>query len=133
MPIDLIDQIISMGITVHLSLNNLERIVARHKDIEWICGQAALTVSLGYISGRDLFLKRLMDVTIGSIGCLITGLLTLVLGPMIYLASPALSSSTRPASARTAGSLKCTNSAACTWTRNSASRSWPRPRARKTS
>ncbi len=88
MPIDLIDQIISMGITVHLSLNNLERIVARHKDIEWICGQAALTVSLGYISGRDLFLKRLMDVTIGSIGCLITGLLTLVLGPMIYLASP---------------------------------------------
>lgn len=88
MPIDLIDQIISMGITVHLSLNNLERIVARHKDIEWICGQAALTVSLGYISGRDLFLKRLMDITIGSIGCLITGLLTLVLGPMIYLASP---------------------------------------------
>ena len=88
MPIDLIDQIISMGITVHLSLNNLERIVARHKDIEWICGQAALTVSLGYVSGRDLFLKRLMDVTIGSIGCLITGLLTLVLGPMIYISSP---------------------------------------------
>ncbi len=87
-PIDLIDQIISMGITVHLSLNNLERIVARHKDIEWICGQAALTVSLGYISGRDLFLKRLMDITIGSVGCLVTGLLTLILGPMIYIASP---------------------------------------------
>ncbi|MBR3743088.1 MAG: exopolysaccharide biosynthesis polyprenyl glycosylphosphotransferase [Clostridia bacterium] len=87
-PIDLIDQIISMGITVHLSLNNLDRIVARHKDIEWICGQAALTVSLGYISGRDLFLKRLMDVTFGFVGCLVTGLLTLVLGPLIYIASP---------------------------------------------
>ncbi len=88
MPIELIDEIISMGITVHLSLNNIDRIVARHKDIEWICGQAALTVSLGYISGRDLFLKRLMDISIGSVGCLFTGLLTLILGPMIYLASP---------------------------------------------
>ena len=88
MPIELIDQIISMGITVHLSLNNIDRIVARHKDIEWICGQAALTVSLGYISGRDLFLKRLMDITIGSVGCLFTCLLTLIIGPMIYIASP---------------------------------------------
>ena len=88
MPTDLINQIMSMGITVHLAINNIDRIVARHKDIEWICGQATITASLGYVSGRDLFLKRLMDVAGGIVGCLITVLLALILGPLIYVASP---------------------------------------------
>ena len=88
MPIELIDKIMSMGITIHLAINDMDRIVARHKDIEWICGKATITTSLGYVSGRDLFLKRLMDMAGGAVGCLATGLLTLVLGPMIYLSSP---------------------------------------------
>lgn len=88
MPIDLVNQIMSMGITVHMGINSIDQIVARHKNIEWICGQATITASLGYISGRDLFLKRLMDVVFGFIGCVITLIVTLFVGPMIYLASP---------------------------------------------
>lgn len=88
LPIELINQITSMGITVHTALNNIDRIIARHKNIEWICGQATITVSLGYISGRDLFLKRLVDIIAGIIGSLITVVLTVILGPMIYIASP---------------------------------------------
>ena len=88
MPVDLINQITGMGITVHTALNNIDRIIARHKNIEWICGQATITVSLGYISGRDLFLKRMIDILAGIVGCLITALLTVIIGPMIYIASP---------------------------------------------
>ena len=88
MPIDLINQIMGMGITVHLAINNMDRIIARHKEIEWICGQATITASLGYISGRDLLLKRMMDIAGGIIGCLITGIATVIVGPLIYRASP---------------------------------------------
>lgn len=87
-PIDLVNQIMSMGITVHMAINEIDRIIARHKNVEWICGQAAITASLGYVSGRDLFLKRVMDVVGGLVGCLITGILTIFIGPAIYLASP---------------------------------------------
>ncbi len=88
LPIELIDEIISMGITIHLAINHMDQVVARHKDIEWICGQATITASLGYVSGRDLFLKRMMDVAGGLLGCLATAVLTVVLAPLIYIASP---------------------------------------------
>lgn len=87
-PYDLINQIMGMGITVHMALGDIDRIVARHKNIEWICGQATITASLGYISQRDLFLKRLMDIVGGLVGCIFTGILTLFIGPLIYLADP---------------------------------------------
>lgn len=87
-PMDLINQIMSMGITVHMALNDIDKIIARHKNIEWICGQATITASLGYISGRDLFLKRLMDIFFGFFGCLATLIITIFVGPLIYIASP---------------------------------------------
>ena len=88
LPIDLINKIMGMGITVHSALTSIDRIEARNKNIEWICGQATITTSLGYVSGRDLLLKRMIDIVGGLIGSLFTLLLTLVLGPMIYIASP---------------------------------------------
>ncbi len=88
MPVELINEIMGMGITVHVAMNEMDQIEARHKNVEWVCGQVAITTSLGYVSGRDLLLKRLMDIIGGSVGALITLLLTVVLGPFIYAASP---------------------------------------------
>ena len=88
MPVDLINEIMGMGITVHVSMNEMDQIEARHKNVEWVCGQVAITTSLGYVSGRDLLLKRIMDIIGGSVGTLLTLLLTLVIGPFIYAASP---------------------------------------------
>ena len=87
-PIDLVNQIMSMGITVHMSLGDIDRIIARHKNIEWICGKATITASLGYITQRDLLLKRLMDIAGGLVGSLITVVLTLFIGPLIYFSDP---------------------------------------------
>ena len=88
LPTDLINKIMGMGITVHLAINSIDQIEARHKGIDWICGQATITASLGYVSGRDLFLKRMMDIAGGLVGSLFTVLLTIVLGPIIYIKSP---------------------------------------------
>ena len=88
MPVDLINKIMDMGITVHVAMNEMDEIEARHKNVEWVCGQVTLTTSLGYVSQRDLMLKRVMDIAGGLVGSLITLLLTVILGPMIYAASP---------------------------------------------
>ena len=88
MPVDLINEIMGMGITVHVAMNSMDQIEARHKNVEWVCGQVTITTSLGYVSGRDLLLKRLMDIAGGLVGSILTILLTIVLGPFIYAASP---------------------------------------------
>ena len=88
MPVDLINEIMGMGITVHVAMNEMDQIEARHKNVEWVCGQVAITTSLGYVSGRDLLLKRIMDIIGGSIGSLFTLFLSVILGPFIYAASP---------------------------------------------
>ena len=47
-----------------------------------------LTTTLNYASGRDLFLKRLIDICGGIVGCIITGILFVILAPLIYIQSP---------------------------------------------
>ena len=88
MPIDLINEIMGMGITVHVAMNDMDQLEARHKNVEWVCGQLTVTASLGYVTGRDLLLKRIMDVIGSVVGCAITVVLTVILGPFIYAASP---------------------------------------------
>ena len=88
MPVTLINEIMNMGITVHAALSNMEQLEARHKNVEWVCGRATITTSLGYVTGRDLLLKRIMDIIGGLAGSLVTVLLMLILGPLIYIASP---------------------------------------------
>ena len=88
MPVELINEIMGMGITVHVAMNDMDQIEARHKNVEWVCGQVTITTSLGYVSGRDLLLKRLMDIAGGLVGSAFTLLLTLIVGPLIFIASP---------------------------------------------
>ena len=88
LPVDLINSLMCMGITIHTALTNLDDIESRHKNVEWICGHLTITTSLGYITGRDVFLKRIMDIFGGLVGSLITVILTPPLGLAIWLSDP---------------------------------------------
>ena len=88
LPVKLINSLMHMGITIHTALTNLDDIESRHKNVEWICGHLTITTSLGYITGRDVFLKRLMDIVGGLIGSLITVVLTPFVGLAIVLSDP---------------------------------------------
>ncbi len=88
LPVTLINNLMQMGITIHTALTNLDDIESRHKNVEWICGHLTITTSLGYITGRDVFLKRLMDIAGGLLGSLVTILLTPVVGLAIWVSDP---------------------------------------------
>ena len=88
LPVELINNLMRMGITIHTALTHLDDIESRHKNVEWICGHLTITTSLGYITGRDLFLKRLIDIVGGLFGSLFTMLLVLPVGLAIWLSDP---------------------------------------------
>ena len=88
MPVDLINSLMRVGITIHTALTSLDDIESRHKNVEWICGHLTITTSLGYVTGRDLLLKRIMDIAGGLIGALITLLLIPTVGLAIWLSDP---------------------------------------------
>ena len=47
-----------------------------------------ITTSMNYADSSKLFVKRLMDIAGGLAGCLITLLITIIVGPIIYINSP---------------------------------------------
>ena len=120
LPVDLINSLMRMGITIHTALTNLDDIESRHKNVEWICGHLTITTSLGYITGRDVFLKRIMDIAGGLVGSLITLILTPFIGLAIWLSDPAPFFSHKPGSVKTGKSSRFTNSAVCIWMRKHA-------------
>ena len=76
------------GVTTHLSLREIERFDNRPHIVETIAGQVVLTGSLHYTTTRQAFIKRAIDIAGGLVGCIITLLLALVVGPAIKISSP---------------------------------------------
>lgn len=77
-----------MGIVTHYSIMQEFSKNAGRQTAEKICGYLVLTSGIQFISNRQYLTKRMMDFVGGLIGGVITILLTIVLGPMIYIKSP---------------------------------------------
>ena len=56
--------------------------------VEKVAGCTVLTTSINYMSQKDAFYKRLLDVVGGFVGCILTVFVVLFIGPFIYFASP---------------------------------------------
>ncbi len=57
-------------------------------SINNVFGYTVLTQSVVNVSIRDIVVKRLFDVLGGIVGCIITLILTIIIGPIIYISSP---------------------------------------------
>ena len=87
-PQKLIDEIVTMGITVHLSLGSVEQSLIGNKFVERIGDYTVVTSSISTVSTKQMFYKRTMDIVGGIIGCAATLVLMVIIGPMIYIKSP---------------------------------------------
>ena len=56
--------------------------------VERLGGYTVLTSTLNYVTPAQAVLKRGMDIAGGIVGCLITGIMFVILAPMIYISSP---------------------------------------------
>lgn len=84
----LINNFVEMGITVHLSLNQVLHSPGRTQIVEKVGDYTVLTTSMNYATTRQAILKRTMDILGGLVGCLITAVLFLFVAPAIYISSP---------------------------------------------
>lgn len=87
-PEQLIDDITETGVTVHTKLAELSREKGKKQLVEKVGGYTVLTTSINYMSPKQAFMKRGLDVLGGIVGCIITLLLIVFIGPAIYIASP---------------------------------------------
>ena len=87
-PRKLIDEIVTMGLTVHLSLGSVEQSLSGKKFVEKIGDYTVVTSSINTISPKQMLYKRVLDITGGIVGCLATLLLIVIIGLMIYIKSP---------------------------------------------
>lgn len=87
-PTELIRKLSETGVTIHLNLTKVTNIPGKRQFVEKVGVYTVLTTSINYASVFQLALKRMMDIAGGLVGCILTGLIFLVVGPMIYIASP---------------------------------------------
>ena len=87
-PKKLIENFQKMGIVVHRAIANKSDDLDCKQMVERIGNYTVLTTSMNYASGEALFIKRAMDICGGLVGCFLTGILCLIVGPMIYIQSP---------------------------------------------
>ena len=87
-PNDLIDTFLEMGITVHAEIKPPVSMETSCQQVEKIGDYTVITTSMNYADSSKLLVKRLIDIAGGLAGCLITLIITVIFGPMIYLSSP---------------------------------------------
>ena len=87
-PAELIEKLTETGVTVHLNFTNIINIEGKKQFIEKVGNYTVLTTSINYASASQLMLKRLMDIVGGLLGCILTVIVLIFVGPAIYIASP---------------------------------------------
>ena len=87
-PAELADNLVEMGIIVHVEMERTAKQWWQKQEVEKIAGQQVLTIGLSMATPMQAFLKRMLDIIGGVVGCLLTLVLTIVIGPMIYIKSP---------------------------------------------
>ena len=87
-PNTLIEQLTEAGITVHMNLAKVVNSPGKKQFVEKIGDYMVLTTSINYASLNELFLKRLFDIVCGLLGCILTLVICIFIGPAIYIASP---------------------------------------------
>lgn len=85
---DIMGKLAEMGIVVHMELEAFAELGWQRQEIEKIAGKTVLTIGMNMATPAQLLLKRGMDILGGLAGCLITAVLTIFIGPAIYIQSP---------------------------------------------
>ncbi|MFV0364830.1 MAG: exopolysaccharide biosynthesis polyprenyl glycosylphosphotransferase [Suipraeoptans sp.] len=85
---DTIDKMLEMGIVVHRKLSDVRNEYGRKYELSKMGHNAILTTGTNVVSRNQLIIKRIMDIAGGLVECVFTGVLMLIIAPLIYIKSP---------------------------------------------
>lgn len=88
LPPGVIDTLTLMGVTVHMSMNRPAERIGAKQVVGQVGDLLVVSMSMNYMSPRQYFMKRGLDILGGIAGCIITGILYVVLAPAIKKESP---------------------------------------------
>lgn len=80
-------ELIRAGVTVHINLVRVPDDIP-NKTVERLGNYTVLTTGLRLASARQIMMKRLLDMAGGLVGSLITLIVSIFIGPIIYFQSP---------------------------------------------
>lgn len=86
-PEEVLETLTMMGVATHVPILG-KSIKGSKQFIETLGGYTVLTTSINIVGSRQMFYKRLLDIVGGIVGCFITVILTIIVGPIIYMKSP---------------------------------------------
>ena len=87
-PSNIFNDLSKTGITVSILINDFDQFIGREHSINELFNETVSTFSIKNRSQSEVVLKRLMDIIGGLVGSLITIILTIFIGPIIYIKSP---------------------------------------------
>ena len=81
------NELIRAGVTVHINLVRVPDDIP-NRTVERLGNYTVLTTGLRLASARQIMMKRLRDIAGGLVGSLLTVLVSVFIGPVIYFQSP---------------------------------------------
>ena len=84
----LVSDLTDMGIIVHQEIIDVDDVNSNFRTVEKIAGSTVLTTGINAATYKQAAIKRTIDILAGLAGCLATLLLTVIIGPIIYIKSP---------------------------------------------
>ena len=87
-PQKLMDELLEMGMVVHLNLAKVKSTPGQKQLVETVGGYTVLTTTMNYATDSQAFAKRALDILGGLVGCILTGIICIFVGPVIYISSP---------------------------------------------
>lgn len=84
----LMEQLEETGVTLHIRLLEISNKPGKKQFVEKLGNYTVLTTSMNYANESALFMKRLIDIAGGLVGCILTGMVFLLVAPAIYISSP---------------------------------------------
>lgn len=87
-PKSLVDKLVETGVTVHFHIAQPSNHLGKRPLVEKVGNYLVLTTSINYMTDKQAFLKRCLDIAGGLVGCILTGMLFVFIAPAIYMQSP---------------------------------------------
>ncbi|MBP5254050.1 MAG: sugar transferase [Lachnospiraceae bacterium] len=87
-PLDAVEYFREMGLTINYTVASINNRRWKYSEMRKLGSYNVITTSVRMAAYWEFAVKRIIDILGGIVGCILTGILILIIGPIIYIKSP---------------------------------------------